>query len=1597
MRLSESGRDSQHNNNEREQNRDFTPRVVGGSVQVTDLPPDHEFWGEGDAELLRQRTSRTATNDVNGGTAAANDNSFHEEDEVDDVEAENIGNDDDDDVFDVNDDDGTDEDDDGADEDESSDNNTNIDDTNTKKQKQSSKTYHYLKGLEATPKSYLDQVQLSFQSLFSHMITMLHVSTKRNDVGIAVFIIERLALDYEPRDYSFLLNENLVELLVQNVSLITVIEKDESCAPLVKSNAPFTKKKAVDIDMTAALSDGTVTKRTIFALIDETCSESSTGRFMKAWLGAFLKENFPHLYIDGGGDSHTLYVRHFQSLNQMDYREVLLLFESFQAAFATSQKLERAKFTDLQILRTERAKKKDKRLRGARFTYKVTADNGVGVRVLPSVNSSRMGISVLKNEVAEISYRVKLGNNQTFLRLVSGNGFSSAARDRNVEDFTGEEERGQFFKSCKGWLFETGVRSPYCDREIMKCIVTENFASEEINLRERMNAFGVFSDHLISSNLTLANEHSAVVGSEDNKIGVVFGTSLLTPENNFFEIIVRCAGLRNGIGLGVVCCKSRILDRTRGDRTFRSVGEHVGGQGFDNWFGYRCWEKGFYAHGRRVTINDEEISTNSKSEDNRIVEDEVFGCGVDFEHGTIFFTNRNKIIGKIISPSAREKQFFPTVSLGGSCEVVEIKHVNFSSFGNELVKLSAEARSFEEKMNRAEKAKKSEGNCSDAMFDICRVLDDKEFNGRAVADAYAISTEEAEAVELTSSEFRCLSENSWALYQLITSLSVNLFFSKSDLTIPSGSSPKRNRDRADSFYGTNLANDSVQTSTIRLQSCCLNFLINDLVNCANMYEKKKNSANAWHYGDDKSVRIELHSFHELDFLLSIGNYRVCQSYLQRPTFLRSCLKFLMLGSLRIQYSVLRLIRGIVGVTKPAVFSEVLLEETGEEGGFVWYLIERVAKMFVEDHDFGEEKKGELSTFGCGSIVMSIANEDACLVRCLMSCTNWKHACWEGLLKAMQGDREATKLAALYCLGNNDCLRIGAVVSIEDRKLMVNSYSSASTCCGVVDVKCDEDLSLFWGPRSDEIYLPKASMTPVVVMKVGKILDGLENQYFDCLKYLIVSGEEKDSVKYFALRGLSAVLDSSPAFLKMFRDENSFFLHIFNTTLTKDDDAGLVLDENEILLRSGSLRERLIEAARGGGASLKTIERNGKGRKGGRDVAEPLLYKVILKEGAVVRNGISIDKSARVGVLAKGTVVEVLEKAVISESDHTITRLRIANGWISDRLRGAETSYVVERVSVAMSEGVLLEVEEGEDDEEEKIDWSRFPKEGVKHYLHKHPLKYIAPIDIYPESPFMICDHCNLNYPSNMKAAVSSEHEESNWLLCMNCFCMDEDAVDAVIKGIGVDGNVGDACSTNESSDGVDISASSTASMNPRAPANPRESETTAEGIHHLEPNRLNRPEPDQLPAWDEDFSEIGRRPSSEYRRPSSSRSSERIQMGTNDSNSNTRLVTTAVGTRGDRREHRDMTQRQIYANAISNLTDMGYPLELATNAFNAGLTARRRDGGGEILHPANVGEVINRAIDYLNTGSIPTVFDDDIDDEVGDDEDDMVGGFGFNF
>lgn len=73
------------------------------------------------------------------------------------------------------------------------------------------------------------------------------------------------------------------------------------------------------------------------------------------------------------------------------------------------------------------------------------------------------------------------------------------------------------------------------------------------------------------------------------------------------------------------------------------------------------------------------------------------------------------------------------------------------------------------------------------------------------------------------------------------------------------------------------------------------------------------------------------------------------------------------------------------------------------------------------------------------------------------------------------------------------------------------------------------------------------------------------------------------------------------------------------------------------------------------------------------------YKIVLKEGAVIRNGADIDNSDVVGNLAFGDVVE--STGEVQDVDG-IQRLKISQGWISMNLResnGQIGAPVVERV------------------------------------------------------------------------------------------------------------------------------------------------------------------------------------------------------------------------------------------------------------------------------------------------------------------------------
>jgi len=71
---------------------------------------------------------------------------------------------------------------------------------------------------------------------------------------------------------------------------------------------------------------------------------------------------------------------------------------------------------------------------------------------------------------------------------------------------------------------------------------------------------------------------------------------------------------------------------------------------------------------------------------------------------------------------------------------------------------------------------------------------------------------------------------------------------------------------------------------------------------------------------------------------------------------------------------------------------------------------------------------------------------------------------------------------------------------------------------------------------------------------------------------------------------------------------------------------------------------------------------------------PYLVRIIYEGGATVRNGVEIDLADAMRTLPVGTVVEAFNRVVTAEGT---PRLQIADGWISERLRGGAEDPVVE--------------------------------------------------------------------------------------------------------------------------------------------------------------------------------------------------------------------------------------------------------------------------------------------------------------------------------
>ena len=113
------------------------------------------------------------------------------------------------------------------------------------------------------------------------------------------------------------------------------------------------------------------------------------------------------------------------------------------------------------------------------------------------------------------------------------------------------------------------------------------------------------------------------------------------------------------------------------------------------------------------------------------------------------------------------------------------------------------------------------------------------------------------------------------------------------------------------------------------------------------------------------------------------------------------------------------------------------------------------------------------------------------------------------------------------------------------------------------LKTEDDLRLFseFGKRRGEVFLLKSLLKCRALVKVGSVSRDLEDSYFERLSALVVGGggcggdgstgdEESITARYFALQALVAAFDSSASFLERFKNEKTFFLHIFDSALVR---------------------------------------------------------------------------------------------------------------------------------------------------------------------------------------------------------------------------------------------------------------------------------------------------------------------------------------------------------------------------------------------------------------------------------------------------------------
>lgn len=227
---------------------------------------------------------------------------------------------------------------------------------------------HYLKGLEGCSEAVTRGVRQDFASLYSFLLSLLKRALLDKNVTLACHILSAWSLDFQPADSDFLLDLRILK----NIRSILSLSRLSRCisAGLVITESHGLHWTAWPIeDVRNGLAQGRITKRIILEHM-RSAPQHTVPRSW--WQSVGLSPE--------AGDVDLI-------VSRLRIGDVITLYEGMLRYVTEQQKRDKAKLALADRLARDEARKK----RGVRYTYIVTATNGVGVRHLPDTRAERTG------------------------------------------------------------------------------------------------------------------------------------------------------------------------------------------------------------------------------------------------------------------------------------------------------------------------------------------------------------------------------------------------------------------------------------------------------------------------------------------------------------------------------------------------------------------------------------------------------------------------------------------------------------------------------------------------------------------------------------------------------------------------------------------------------------------------------------------------------------------------------------------------------------------------------------------------------------------------------------------------------------------------------------------------------------------------------------------------------------------------------------------------------------------------------------------------------------------------------------------------------